>query len=184
MKLRVNLAGKKKGSVATRILITRSFVTIFSLIAVSFIVYFGFGLYKTFNIKSQIESVKAESVLVSSEIRSKDNVVNNFVLSKAILDQIATLNRNRFQYKRYMDEIVAIMPPEAVLRNVDFQVKGWVAVLVYIPDLKASKKMEERVHDKTIVDQTVFSSVFSESLVKDKSGGYLVKMQFELKKNG
>lgn len=184
MKTRINLAGKRKFIAKTKSLAVASFWIAFGSIFVAFMAYTGYALYKTYSLKSQIQAVNAQSVLISNDIRANNEVVNDFVLAKGILDQIEKVNSGKFAYKRYMDEIVSILPLNVVLRTVDFQNKGWVAVSAYVPDLATFRTMEERLADQTIIDQTVFSSVFSEGITNDKDGGYVIKFQFELKKNG
>lgn len=184
MKTRVNLAGRKKYVAKTKQVVVQGFWITFGVVFLAFLIYTGYALYKTYRLRAMIETVNSQSVIISNEIRSNNETVNGFVLSKGILDQIEKINSGKFAYKRYMDEIVAILPPSVVLRNVDFQSKGWVAVTAYIPDLATTRALEERIKDKTIIDQTVFTSVFSEGLTRDKSGGYIIKFQFELRKNG
>lgn len=184
MKTRINLAGKRKFVARTKSLTITSFWVVFGIVSIVFMSYTGFALYKTYSLKTQIQTVNAESVLISNDIRANNEAVNDFVLAKGILDQIEKVNSGKFTYKRYMDEIVAILPASVVLRNVDFQNKGWVSVSAYVPDLATLRAMEERLTDQTVIDQTVFSSVFSEGILNDKNGGYIIKFQFELKKNG
>lgn len=184
MKTRVNLAGRRKYVAKTRDLVIKSFWVAYGVIFVIFLAYTAYALFKTFNLKSKIELVNTESLAISNDIRSNNEVVDDYVLSKGILDQVEKINLGKFAYKRYMDEIVAIFPGTVVLRNVDFQNKGWVAVSAFVPDLVSVRALEQRIADKTIIDQTVFLSIFSEGLTRDKTGGYIIKFQFELKKNG
>lgn len=148
-----------------------------------FLVFSAYVTIATYSLNRKISLVSADSIQVSTEIRQNNEGVNKFVLSKNILEYLATINDGKFHYKKYMDEIVAVLPPSVELRNVDFQTKGWVAVSVFIPNTSFLKDFEDRIKDKTIFDQTVFSSVFSEGINRDKSGGYVIKLQFELKKN-
>lgn len=184
MKTRINLAGKRKFIAKTKSLAIASFWAVFGSIFVAFLIYTGYALYKTYSLKTQIQTINTLSLTLSNDIRANNEVVNDFVLSKGILDQVEKINLGKFAYKRYMDEIVAILPINVVLRTVDFENKGWVAVAAFVPDLVTVRELEDRIADKTIIDQTVFSSVFSEGMINDKSGGYIIKFQFELKKNG
>lgn len=184
MRVKVNLAGRRKQVVRTKLVVVKGFWVFCSLFVAGFLSYFGYALYRTFFLKGQISKVNAEAVLISNQIRQNNEVVNQFVLAKGVLDQIETVNSSKFSYKRYMDEIVAILPANAVLRNVDFQNKGWVSVSVFSPDVLTLRETEERITDQTIIDQTVFASIFSEEATRDKNGGFVIKMQFELKKNG
>ncbi len=184
METRINLAGRRKYVARTKLVVSRSFWAILGVIFISFLSYTGYVLYKTYTLRANIEKINNEAVLLSGDIRSNNSVVNEYVLSKGILDQVEKINSGKFAYKRYMDEIVAVLPLNVILRNVDFQNKGWVAVSAFIPDLVTARNLEERIADKTIIDQTVFSSVFSEGVLREKGGGFVIKFQFELKKNG
>lgn len=184
MKTRINLAGRRKYVAKTKFIVVRSFWVVFILIFIVFLSFAGYALFKTYNLRSAIESISGQSVIISNQIRSNNDAVNDFVLAKGILEQVEKVNAGKFAYKRYMDEIVSILPAAVVLRNVDFQNKGWVSVSAFVPDLVTVRGLEERITDKTIIDQTVFTSIFSEGLTRDKSGGYVIKFQFELKKNG
>ncbi len=181
---RVNLAGRKKFVAKTRLVVVQTFWIVFGLFILAFLSFTGYALFKTYSLRSAIDSLNSQSILISNDIRSNNETVNEFVLSKGILDQIEITNSGKFQYKRYMDEIVSILPINVVLRNVDFENKGWVVVSAFAPDLASVRATEERITDKTIIDQTVFSSIFSEGISRDRSGGYIIKFQFELKKNG
>lgn len=184
MKAVVNLAGRKKQVFKTKTLVLRGFWIFVGVWTFLFLVYFIIPVWKTYTLKKKIELVNSDAVLISSQIRSDNDFVNKFVLSKSILDQVERINSTKFAYKRYMDEIVAILPASVTLRNVDFQNRGWVSVSASAPDIVSIRDMEERITDKTIIDQTVFSSIFSEEFSKEKTGGYIIKMHFELKQNG
>lgn len=184
MKAVVNLAGRRKQVFKTKALVLRGYWIFVSACSFVFFVYFIIPVWKTYLLKKQIEKVNAEAVSISSEIRRDDDFVNRFVLSKSILDHVEKINSTKFAYKRYMDEIVAILPGSVVLRNVDFQNRGWVSISILVPDIISLRQVEERITDKTIIDQTVFSSIFSEEFSKEKAGGYVIKMHFELKENG
>lgn len=184
MKAVVNLAGRKKQIIKTKTIVLRAFWIFFGLVSFGFLIYFGYPLWKTYRYKRTLEDINSEAIVLSNQIRANNETVNQFVLSKSILDQIEIINSSKFAYKRYLDEIVAMLPLSSILRNVDFQTKGWVVVSVFLPDVASLSEMETRLTDKTIVDQTVFSSVFSEDIVSDKSGGFIIKMHFELRKNG
>ncbi len=183
MNLKINLVTKTRKQNKNKSLVINFFIFLFFLFVASFMVTVGVVWYQVYSLKKQISQVATESITVSSEIRTNTEVVNKYVLTKSILDYLSGIENGKFHYKRYLDEVVALMPPSVVLRGVDFQIKGWLSVTVFIPDLSSFKLFEERIADKTILDQTVFGSIFSEGVVRDKAGGYIIKLQFELKKN-
>jgi hypothetical protein len=76
------------------------------------------------------------------------------------------------------------MPPNADLKNVDFSVPGWVSVSVVVPNVKTLGSLEKSLVDEPVLSKSLFTSVFSESAIKDKLGIYSVKLQFEIRKNG
>lgn len=183
MKVKVNLISKSRKSTKSKSFVVNAFIFSFITIVVLFLSSVFYVTYRIYSLKKQINLVSLETVGISSDIRSNNESVNQFVLSKGVLDYISEIDKGKFHYKKYMDEIVAVLPTNLILRGVDFQTKGWVSVTVFIPDLSSLKNFEDRITDKTILDQTVFTSVFSEGFTKDKTGGYIIKLQFELKKN-
>jgi hypothetical protein len=158
-------------------------VFVFLIIFLLFLCSVGYVTYRIYSLNDQIKKANLEVVNLSSEIRANDEAVNKYVLTKGILDYLYVIDKSKFQYKKYMDEIVAILPENVILRGVDFATKGWVSAVVVLPDLVTLRSFESRISDKSIIDQTVFGSVFSEGISKDKQNGYVIKLEFELKKN-
>lgn len=184
MKLKVNLINKRIRNSGNKNLIFRIIIAVFVGIFVLFLGSVVYVTYSIYTLNDQIKKVNLEVVNLSSEIRANNEAVNKYVLTKGILDYLEAIDNSKFQYKKYMDEIVAILPENVILRGVDFANKGWVSAVVVLPDLETMRRFEVRITDQTIIDQTVFSSVFSEGILKDKQNGYVIKLQFELKKNG
>ncbi len=183
MNLKINLVTKTRKKNRNKGLVVNFFIGLYFALVLLFLASVATVSFQIYSLKNQTNKVSTEAIAVSSEIRSNSEVVNNYVLTKSILDYLSGIEKGKFHYKRYLDEVVALLPPSVVLRSVDFQIKGWLSVAVFIPDLSSLKLFEERIADKTILDQTVFGSIFSEGMAKDKSGGYVIKLQFELKKN-
>lgn len=183
MKVKINLISKRsKGSRNTG-LVFRVLSYLFIIIFLAFLASVMYVLIKIYSLNNELKKVNLETIAVSGEIRANNENVNKYVLSKGILDYITLLEKSKFDYKKYLDEIVAIVPKDSVLRNVDFTVKGWVAATVFLPNISALKNFEERVMDSTIIEQTVFSTIFSEGIFFEKTGGYSIKLQLELRKN-
>lgn len=183
MRIKINLIGKRKRVSKNKSLFVVLMSVAFGSLFLFFLVFSGYVALMTYSLNRRVSAVLAESIQISTDIRQNNEGVNKFVLSKNILDYLAEVDAGKFHYKRYMDEIVALLPPTVELTNVDFQIKGWVAVSVFVPNTAFLRSFEDRIKDKTIFDQTVFSSIFSEGITRDKNGGYVIKLQFELKKN-
>ncbi len=183
MSIKVNLITKGRKNAKSKGVVVKVLIALFSVLSLGFLVSTCFVVFKTISLNRQMNLVSLETVAVSSEIRADNENVNKFVLSKGVLDYVYEIDKSKFHYKKYLDEILAILPDRLVLRGVDFQVKGWVSVVVFIPDLESLRSFEDRITDQTILDQTVFATVFSEGVVKEKTGGYIIRLQFELKKN-
>ncbi len=184
MKIKVNLINKRTRTYGNKNLVFRILISLFVGIFVLFLGSVGFVTYKIYSLNDQIKKANLEVVNLSSEIRANNEVVNRYVLTKGILDYLEKIDGSKFQYKKYMDEVVAILPENVTLRGVDFANKGWVTAVIVLPDLSTLREFESRITDQTIIDQTVFGSVFSEGIVKDRLNGYVIKLEFELKKNG
>lgn len=184
MKLKINLISKRRKSSKSRGLVFKLMMVAFGLICLAFLAVTAFVVFRMYSLNKQIDKISAEAVDLSSRIRTNNEAVNNFVLAKGILDYIYEVDKEKFTYKKYLDEIVLILPANVLLRNVDFQVKGWVSAVVSIPTMADLSNFESRITDPSIIEQTVFNSIWSESVTRESSGSYLVKLQFELKKNG
>lgn len=183
MDIKINLVSKGRRATKSKGVVVTALIVTFIVLVLAFLSSVIFVTYKIYSLKREINEVSLEAVGISSEIRSNNEVVNRYVLTKSVLDYAFNIDNAKFHYKKYLDEIVAVLPANLVLRGVDFQTKGWVSVAVEIPDLTSLRNFEDRITDTTILEQTVFSSIFSEGIVKEKSGAYLIKLQFELKKN-
>ncbi len=183
MNIKVNLISKARRIKKKKNLIVSGTIAFFFIFCGTFLASVMYTTYNVYFLNKQISAITLESISVSSTIRSNNENVNKYVLSKGILDYVSGIESSKFHYKKYLDEIVLVLSSNAVLRTVDFQVKGWVSASVSVPDLASFRDFEERIFDKTILDQTVFASVFSEGVSKDKNGGYVIKLEFELKKN-
>ncbi len=139
---------------------------------------------KLYAIENELQRVSQETEEISRSISTNKDVLAKYILSKYILERIGSLKDNRFRYKDYLDGISKLMPSSAVLTSVDFATKGWVAVSVSLPGIPSLKEMEGNLTNSTGLASSEFSSVFSESVVQDKSGLYNAKLNFELKANG
>ncbi len=183
MNIKVNLVSRNRKVVKNKGVIIKATVTFYIVFCLAFLGSVIYVTSRIFLLNNQLKAVTTESEDVSSQIRSNNENVNKYVLTKGILDYVSAIEANKFDYKKYLDEIVSILPPSLVLKTVDFQTKGWVSASVLIPDLASFRSFEDRITDKTILDQTVFSTVYSEGVVKNKDSSYIIKLQFELKKN-
>lgn len=183
--VQINLIGKKRrGRVGGRNWITMSVLVAF----IAFVLYFlGSAIYvvvRLYQIENETQMVNQESEEISRSISTNRDALSKYVLSKHILERISSLKKNRFRYKDYLDGIYKLMPSNAVLTNVDFATKGWVAVSVSLPGVPSLKEMEANLTNTTALASSEFSSVFSESVVEDKNGLYNAKLHFEIKTNG
>ncbi len=162
-------------------------VVILILIFTIFTIYFlGISIYvytKLYQIKNEQARVDKEAVAISNEMTSNNQLLQNFILSKFILTKIQSLNKEKFPYSEYLDQISGLLPPEAALKNVDFSKKGWVSVLVSVPGGSPQKQLELNLTNASLINATGFSSIFSTSFDKDTSGIYNAKLEFETKNN-
>lgn len=156
---------------------------VFGLISAAFL---GITLYVLISISvlnGKINKVDAESKRVSSEMLKNSENVNRFVLSKLILTEIQAVNKDRFRYKDYLDEVQRIIPQAATLAGVDFSTKGWLSVSVNAPNYFTFTSVESILFNKeTWSTNKYFSNAFIESVNRDKSGSYTYRLKFELKK--
>lgn len=181
---KVNLIGKRRRSTAGKNWLKIGLYVFLG----GFVTYFlGTVIYVVTQISSlntQLADVEQQTKTVSSQILSNNELLNQYVLSKFILLKIENLNKNRFRYKDYLDEIAGLMPTNSELKNVDFSVPGWVSVLISAQDLRTLRLLETSLTDVAALNRSMFSSVYSEGVSKDKTGNWNLKLQFEIRKNG
>lgn len=182
--VKVNLIGKKRREAKGRNWVIFAGLAVY----IGFVVYFFgsvvFVVYRLSVLNSQLATVENETRDVSGQMIANNDLLNKYVLSKFILGKIESINKTKFHYKDYLDQIANLMPSTVTLKNVDFSVTGWVSVLVTAQDIGSLKALERSITDSTALNKSVFSSVFSENVSKTKSGGFDMKLQFEIRKNG
>lgn len=182
--VKINLIGKKRRESKNRSWI---FVVAITAYVACLIYFFGsvvFVVYRLNVLNSQLAKVNQETQLVSSEMLANNQMLSRFVLSKFVLDKIKSLSDSRFKYKDYLDEVVKIMPVGVTIKSVDFAVKGWVVVNVSAENLEAIRLLENTTTDTALLNQGLFSAIFSENVSLEKTGEYNEKLQFEIRKNG
>jgi len=180
--IKVNLISKKsrayKGRDWTRVIAL--------LLFGSFGLYFvGVTLYVVISmsvIKGKITKVNDDSMAISGAMLQNNDKLSRFVLTKLILTKISEIDKERFHYKDYLDQISFLLPNGSVLSSVGFTTKGWVSVSVNSLDVNAFGLLEKALINKDVWSgNKYFSAAYIESVVKEKSGIYSTSLQFELK---
>lgn len=182
--VRVNLIGKKRKQKRNQNWIFVGLIAMYSAFVLYFVIESLYVVISLSSLNNSLANVEQDTQTVSRQMLSNNEFLSKFVLSKFILTKIQTLNKNKFRYKDYLDQIAGMLPPNADLKNVDFSVPGWISVLISAQDLKTLKQLEDLLSNSNQLNSTMFSSVFSENVSKDKTGVYNMKLQFELRKNG
>jgi len=183
MKIDINLLSKKRKVNKTKGIVSRVAIAILLLFSLYFFSSASWVTYKLITLNKGVEVVGLETVLLSNEIAAKNDTVMKYVLSKSILDFFDSLQKSKFHYKLYLDQIVGLMPEEVFLKNVDFANKGWISVSLQITNYVSLRRFEEVLSKNNFAETTVFQSMYIESVSRDKSGQYTVKMQFAIKNN-
>lgn len=182
--VQVNLIGKKRREGSGKNWIVVSATVIYVVFILYFLGVTAFVVTRLYQINREIKLVDSEAVEISTRISANKEGLRKYVLSKYILERVIVLKNERFRYKDYLDQIAKLMPLNAVLKNVDFTTKGWVAASVSLPGVSSLKVVEDSLTDSQRMAQSEFRSVFSETVSFDKSGVYNAKLYFEIKPNG
>lgn len=181
--LKVNLISKKKRTKRDSNLVVIPLISLFIVFVAYFVgltVYVAASLYW---VNNKLSTVKNESIVVSQEMLANNDLLKKYILSKLILGKIGIINRDKFHYKDYLDQIVGLLPQGVALQNVDFSNKGWVSVAVTVPNLSLLNNLEKVISDNDLLIRGAFSSIYTEGLVKNKTGKYDMTLQFEIRKN-
>ena len=183
--IKVNLISRKKN-----VRVQKSWTKIISLgLFFSFCAYFlGVTLYVLISITiltSRIKRAETESVSISRTMLDNNEKLSRFVLTKLILAQVVDVNKKRFHYKEYLDEITAMLPASTTLSGVDFKVKGWLSLSIRADSIYPLSFLEKVLINKaTWSDNKYFSGAYVESVYKGKDGAYYTRLQLEIKNNG
>lgn len=151
-----------------------------------FLYFLGVTLYIFISVSvlnSKIKKVNSESVSISQTMLKNNEKLSRFVLTKLILTKIEDLNKERFRYKDYLDQVSLLLPSGSQLTSVDFATKGWIAVSVKATDIFSFQLLENTLMNPgTWKGSNYFSSAYVERVSKEKDGSYSTRLQLELKK--
>jgi len=181
--IKINLLGKKRRESRGKNMIYIALLTTFIAFTLYFLGVSIFVVVKLAWIKADQVRVDREAEAVSKELTDNNELLKRFVLSKFILGKIESLNVAKFHYKEYLDQLVGLLPEGVALRNVDFSNKGWVSVSTSISSMRSLKLLETTLASAEKRVPTTFSSVFFERVLRDKTGLYNAKLQFEITKD-
>lgn len=183
MAIEINLLGKKRKKNSNKVLSSWVFVGFLSIFSLYFFGTSIYVVYQYYRLNNRLSDINLEMVSLSDQIRSKNTLVTKYVLVKGILDNFENLQKSKFQYKEYMDQLVGIFPRDSVLKNVDFSTKGWVIISLQISDYATFEQFEEKLSVDTSLPEILFDSIYVESVSRDKEGKYTIKLRFAIKKN-
>lgn len=181
--IKVNLISKKQRAYKGRNWTKTIVFVLFGLVGLYFI---GVTLYVVISmstLNAKTKKVKEESVAISSEMLKNNEKLSRFVLTKLILTKIQEINKERFRYKDYLDQMSSLLPGGSELSSVAFAKKGWISLTVSSESVNSFSQLEDSLMNNNYwLASKFFSGAFVESVVKDKTGGYSTKLQLELKK--
>jgi hypothetical protein len=181
--IKVNLISKKRKAYRGRNWTKVVSYALFGLLSAYFLGATLYVVISTLVINGNIAKVGSESKSISSSMLQNNDKLSRFVLTKLILTEIENVNKGRFKYKDYLDNVSSYLPSGNVLTAVDFATKGWLSVMVNSSDSLAFASMEKVIlNEDNWKNGMYFSSVYVESVSLDKGGSYSTRLQFELKK--
>lgn len=116
---------------------------------------------------------------------SNNEKLSRFVLTKLILSQMENINKSKFRYKDYLDQISTLLPQNTFLTSVDFKFSGWISLSINAQDVFTFQTLEKVLLDQdTWASNQSFSGAYIEGVSREKNGTYTTKLQLELKGNG
>lgn len=183
--INVNLISKKSRAYKGR---NWTKIVVYGLFGLFSLYFIGVSIYVVISmmvIKNNIEKTNKESVSISNQMLGNNEKLSRFVLTKLILTKIADINKERFPYIDYLDEVNALLPAGSSLTKVDFAMKGWISISIMSQNVNMFNNLENVLIKTTDWSKNkYFTGVHIEGISRDKTGTYTTTMQFELKKNG
>lgn len=181
--IKINLVSKKSRSYKSRDWTKTIALLIFGVFGIYFL---GVTLYVVITMSSvstKISKAKAESEAISAEMLRNNDKLSRFILTKLILTKITEINKQKFHYKDYLDQLSLLLPAGSTLTSVGFATKGWIDVSVVSDDIASFESLEKTLLNKdTWTESKYFSSAYVDGVTKDKLGVYSSRLHFELKK--
>jgi len=183
--IKVNLISRKRKSYSGKNWTKIGMLSLFGL----FLTYFiGVTLYVIISMSvfsKKINDVENESISISNAMLKNNEKLSRFVLTKLILNEIQNINKTRFQYKDYLDQISVLLPAKSFLTSIDFKIKGWISMSINANDIYTFQSLEKVLLNKeTWNNSKYFSGAYIEGVSKEKNGSYTTRLQLELKGNG
>jgi hypothetical protein len=183
--IKVNLISKKRRAYSGRNWTKIISYSLFGLLSVYFLSVTLYIVISTIVLNNKVANIDKESASISSSMLSNNEKLSRFVLTKLILSEYESINKNKFRYKDYLDQVSLLLPPTASLVGIDFKKQGWISLTISTNDVFGMQSLEDVLLDtKTWKDNKYFSGAYIEGVTKDKSGLYSTRLQIELKGNG
>lgn len=182
--IQINLVGKRKRTAKGRSWFMLGLAAVFVLFSLYFVGSSIYVVIKLSMVNSEAARVNRETEEVSKQIASNSENLSNFVLSKYILGKVVEVNQQKFPYREYLNQVIALMPQDAILKNVDFSIRGWVAVAAEVSTMAGFDELENSLTSEAKLGETPFAAIFAEGINKNQDGFYDAKLQLQLKANG
>lgn len=183
--IKVNLINKKRQKYAGR---NWTRLTIYALFGIFTAYFAGASLYVVISLSSlgrKIKTVESESASISATMLKNNEKLSRFVLTKLILTQIQDINKSRFHYKEYLDQISSLLPMGSSLAGIDFKTKGWISLTVNTEGVYDFASLEKTFFDERVWEKNeYFSGSYVEGISRNGDGTYSTRLQLELKNNG
>jgi hypothetical protein len=183
--VKINLISKRRRSYSGK---NWTKIVTFSVFGLFSLYFVGVSLYVVISIlvlNNKMEEVEKESISISNSMLSNNDKLSRFVLTKLILTEIENVNKTRFHYKDYLDQISLLLPKNIGLTRIDFKFKGWISLSINAQDIFYFQQLENVLFNpNTWKDNRFFSGAYIEGISKDKNGIYTTNLQLELKGNG
>lgn len=180
--IKVNLISRKTRASRGRNWTRVSIFLLFGFFGTYFVGVTLYVIISMFVIKGQTAKVNAEAETISNTMLANSDKLSRFVLTKLILAEMETINKDRFHYKDYLDQVSLLLPTGSSLTSVVFATKGWIAVTVNSQDIFSFGLLESSLSNKNNwLTNKYFSGAYIEQVTREKNGSYSTQLQLELK---
>lgn len=180
--VKVNLLRRRKGLKKQRNLFVIIGLSLFALLSAYFLFEVVSVVYRLINVNTKLAKVKKETQSVSSEILRNNQELNQFILTKYILDEVTSLRNKQFDYSGYLKQIRSVLPAGTDISGVDFTIPGFVNVTLTSVDSNSFDDLEKNLHQINLAS-TDFNSVVVKSISRDVDGSYKTAMLMGIKTN-
>jgi hypothetical protein len=131
-------------------------------------------------LRTRVSKVKGEIGLMDNRIRSKKDLVDNYVWAQGVVSKLEEERTREYKYKDYLMEINEWLVEGTSLVGANFVEKNEIVFMVFAKDVDDYRRFETELRLRQEQEDFSFKKVEQEALNRLEDGTYKVKIRLEI----